>query len=197
MTVLGDIELVSRAADYACGAADTVSAELLSRPTPCSRWNLQMLLRHTCESVAALHEGLTTGRVALFPPSGNQQPSDLTCLLRERLSMLVEQWSVTDGGRAVTVAGQDITVPVMAGVAALEIAVHGWDIAQTGGDERSIPADLARELLCIAAELLSDDNRHPLFAPAIPAAETTCPGDELLAFLGRRPGPVGALEVRK
>jgi uncharacterized protein (TIGR03086 family) len=187
MTTAADVQLLSRAADYALDAADTITADLWPRPTPCVRWNLQMLLRHTCESVAAVHEGLATGRVALFPHPDDHPPADLTCLLRTRLSMLIDEWSTTTGGHVVAIADHDVAISVMASAAALEIAVHGWDIAQAGGHERSIPPELAGDLLPVAARLLADDNRHPLFGPPVPLAETACPGDQLVAFLGRRP----------
>jgi hypothetical protein len=42
---------------YALGAALAVTPELLSRPTPRGEWDLRMLLRHACESLAAFGEG--------------------------------------------------------------------------------------------------------------------------------------------
>jgi uncharacterized protein (TIGR03086 family) len=182
-----DVNLLSRAADYALAAAETITPDLWSRPTPCSRWNLHMLLRHACESVTALHEGLATGRVALFPHFDDDAPADLTQLLRLRVSTLVDEWSDPAGSRVILIADQHLAISVMAGVAALEIAVHGWDIARTSGHARSIPPDLAEDLLAVATRLLADGNRHPLFAPPIPQGETADPGDSLVAFLGRSP----------
>ena len=182
----GDVGLLSRAADYALAAAETVTPELWARPTPCARWDLQMLLRHACESVAALHQGLLTGRVALFSAPDDHSPLDLTELFGTRLAALVDEWPDTDASRVVDIADRGIAISAMAGAAALEIAVHGWDIAQASGHPRSIPPDLATRLHAIAARLIDDANRYPLFAPPIPLAEGTGPGEELLAFLGRR-----------
>jgi uncharacterized protein (TIGR03086 family) len=188
-----DVNLLSRAADYALAAAETITPDLWSRPTPCSRWNLHMLVRHACESVTALHEGLATGRIALFPRSGDDAPADLTQLLRLRVSTLVDEWSDPTRSQVVLIADQDLAISVLAGVAALEIAVHGWDIAQTSGNPRSIPPDLAEDLLAVATRLLADGNRHPLFAPPIPPGEAADPCDSLVAFLGRSPEAVGTM----
>jgi hypothetical protein len=73
----------------------------------------------------------------------------------------------------------------MAGAAALEIAVHGWDVSQACGHHRPIPRDLAVDLLVISALLVPDGNRHPLFAAPVFVAETAGPSERLIAFLGR------------
>jgi hypothetical protein len=47
--------LLDRAVSYAVSAVGDVTPALLPRPTPCRGWNLEMLLSHACESLAALH----------------------------------------------------------------------------------------------------------------------------------------------
>ena len=44
-----------------------VTPEIWPRPTPCRDWDLRMLLRHACESLAAFGEGIEAGRVGLDP----------------------------------------------------------------------------------------------------------------------------------
>src|SRR6266851_398423 len=60
-------QLLEPSIGYALGVALAVTPELLSRPTPCPEWDLRMLLRHACESLAAFGEGIKTGRVGLDP----------------------------------------------------------------------------------------------------------------------------------
>ena len=69
LTANSDVGLLRRAVNYTLSSVDAVSPDLLSRPTPCSQWDLQMLLEHANESIAALHEGLDSGQVGMFSPS--------------------------------------------------------------------------------------------------------------------------------
>ena len=60
-------QLLEPSIGYALGVVLAVTPELLSRPTPCSEWDLRMLLRHASESLAAFGEGIKTGHVGLNP----------------------------------------------------------------------------------------------------------------------------------
>jgi hypothetical protein len=72
-------------------------------------------------------------------------------------------------------------------VGAVEIAVHGWDVARACGYNRSIPAPLAEEMLWLAAVLVTDDDRPARFAPPVALSPLASPGARLVAFLGREP----------
>ena len=61
------IRLLESATGYALAAAAAVTPEFLSRPTPCRDWDLRMLLRHACESLAAIHEGIDAGYIDRYP----------------------------------------------------------------------------------------------------------------------------------
>jgi uncharacterized protein (TIGR03086 family) len=187
----GGVELLQRAIGYALGATHAVTPECMSRPTPCRGWDLHMLLRHVCESVAALQEGLDTGRVALCPVADDETAADPTGIFRARAIRLLDAW--TDAARHrrdIDIADQQLADTVMAGAGALEIAVHGWDIWQTCGHQQPIPLDLAVELLTIASLFVPETNRHPLFAAPVAVSLTAEPSDRLLAFLGRDVGGV-------
>jgi uncharacterized protein (TIGR03086 family) len=181
------VALLRPAVGYTLRALDTVTPELLARPTPCSKWNLQMLLRHTSASVATLQEGLGCGRIGLFPEeeladTAAANPAGAT---RVRLRRLLDDWISANDAQIIAVADHRIPLSLMTAAAALEIAVHGWDIYQASGQNRPIPAGLAADLLATALQLVTDENRHHLFAEPIPTAESAGPGEQLLAFLGR------------
>jgi len=142
--------MLRRAVDYALTAVDTVTSDVLSQPTPCSKWSLRMLLSHACESVAAFQQGLASGRVRLFPTEDDDTASDLTCCLRVRLTQLCDEWTATSDGRTIAVADHRIPQSLVAAAAALEIGVHGWDVFQASGHHRPIPPDLAARLLAIS-----------------------------------------------
>jgi uncharacterized protein (TIGR03086 family) len=175
----GGVELLQRAIRYALRATHAVTPECLSRPTPCQGWDLRMLLRHVCESVAALQEGLDTGRVALCPGSDDEAAADPTAIFRARAIRLLDAWTnAARHGRDIDIADQQLADTVMAGAGALE----------TCGHQQPIPLDLAVELLAIASLLVPETNRHPLFAAPVAVPRTAEPSERLLAFLGRDVG---------
>jgi hypothetical protein len=68
--------------------------------------------------------------------------------------------------------------------AALEIAVHGWDVGQATGHPRDLPDGLALALLPVARVVVGAEDRPGRFAPPLPPAPGT-PSAELLHYLGR------------
>ncbi len=69
--------------------------------------------------------------------------------------------------------------------AALEIAVHGWDVAQATGGRHHLPDDLGRALLPVAQAVVTPEDRPARFAvPQVPARDMG-PSAQLLGFLGR------------
>jgi len=189
------IPVLERAAGYALEAASGVTPELLGLPTPCRGWNLGMLLTHADESLAALHEGIGAGSVALVGSA--PVAADPVATFRERVTSLLRVSHASraglapgdDGGdRVITIAGRPMTLRTLTAVAALELAVHGWDVSAACGHRLPIPPALATDLLELSWLLVPPAGRYPLFAPPVPVPGDASPGDRLTAFLGRRPG---------
>jgi uncharacterized protein (TIGR03086 family) len=185
----GAARLLEPSISYALGVVPAVTPELLPRPTPCGEWDLRMLLRHASESLAACGEGIETGRVGLDPAAEDGDlAADPTRAFRDRACQLLDAWTSPGHQRqAIEIAGCPLAASVMAAAAALEVAVHGWDINQACGQRRPIPRALATSLLAIAPVLVPRAGRHPLFAPPVTVPATTGPSDQLAAFLGRAP----------
>ena len=175
---------------YALGVVLAISPELLSRPTPCQEWDLRMLLRHACESLAAVDEGTRAGRVGLAPAEEDADvvgdPARAFCI---RAGALLDTWT---GQRepltVMDIAGCPLSGNLMASAVALELAVHGWDISQACGRGEPIPPLLAVDLLLTAPLLVPAEDRYPLFAAPVAIAAMASPSDRLAAFLGRAPG---------
>ena len=179
------VDLVRRAACYALATLDEVSPALLTRPTPCGEWDLRMLLVHASESVSAIDEGVVGGRVGLYA-AGCVDADDPTAGFRASVSQLLADWVRLERcPYAIEIADHVIVAPALAGVAAVEIAVHGWDISQASGQRRPIPADLAADLLAVSEYLVPDTNRHPLFADPVTVSASAGSSERLLAYLGR------------
>jgi uncharacterized protein (TIGR03086 family) len=181
--------LVEPSISYALGAVVAITPELLSRRTPCRDWDLRMLLRHASESLATIAEGLETGRVGLDPSTEDGDlAADPARAFRDRAGRLLDAWtSPGRQGQVIEIAGCPLEASVMAGAAALEVAVHGWDISRATGQRQPIPLALATGLLAMAPLLVPRAGRHPLFAAPVTVPATACPSDQLAAFLGRAP----------
>ncbi|MGI5163106.1 TIGR03086 family metal-binding protein [Spirillospora sp. CA-253888] len=184
-------ELLERSIAYALVALQPVTPGALARPTPCTGWDLGMLLAHFSDSLAALHEAVDAGTVG--PPAGAAPPpwDDPAAGCRAAAGRLVGAWTAAGRqDRLVTVGGCALRAGVVAGTGAIEIAVHGWDVARALGERRAIPPSLAARLLRLAPALVTEENRDRLFAPETAPPEDAPAGDRLLAFLGRDPGLV-------
>jgi uncharacterized protein (TIGR03086 family) len=181
--------LLEPSISYALRAVVAVTPELLSSPTPCQQWDLRMLLRHASESLAAIAEGIETGRVGLDPAAEHGDlAADPARAFRDRAGRLLDAWTSPGHQRQVVdIAGCPLAASVMAGAAALEVAVHGWDISRACGQRQPIPRALATSLLAIAPVLVPRAGRHPLFAAPVTVPATAGPSDQLAAFLGRAP----------
>ena len=183
--------LLEPSVTYAVGVVLAVTPELLSRPTPCRGWDLRMLLRHACESLAAVDEGIGTGRVGLDPAAEDDDlVADPARAFRDRAGQLLDAWTSSGHQRQVIeIVDCPLAASVMTAAAALEIAVHGWDISRASGQRQPIPRALATSLLVIAPALVPRAGRHPLFAAPVTVPATAGPSDRLAAFLGRSPRP--------
>ncbi len=181
----GGVELLERAIGYTRGALALVTPEDLSRPTPCTGWDLRRLLGHMNDSLALLEEAGSAHRVCLAVVPDD--PADPVPGLRARACQLLATWSASTGPGQVSVDGRPLTTPVLTSAGALEIAVHGWDVAVTCGVRRPLPDALAAALLRVAPLLVTGEDRPGRFGVPLPAPAGAGPGDRLLAFLGRDP----------
>jgi uncharacterized protein (TIGR03086 family) len=119
---------------------------------------------------------------------GDDSIADPVSTLRVRAVRLLRSCgALRDSTRQVAIGAVDFSSDMVAGVGAIEVAVHAWDIAQASGAPRPIPPALAAELLKISHMAVPESGRHPLFAEAVEPPPSADSSDRLVAFLGRRP----------
>jgi uncharacterized protein (TIGR03086 family) len=177
--------LLGQAIGYALASARLITPGQLAGPTPCARWDLRMLLSHAAESAVALAEGLGGGAVALRPAPPPAPGGELDALRAGCARLLAA--AAVPGGPRIAVADRELPAGILACAGAIELAVHGWDIAAACGAPRPIPPALARALLPAAPLLVGGGTRDGLFAAPVTVPGTVAPGDRLVAFLGRPP----------
>ena len=152
----------------------------LSRPTPCRHWDLGTLLAHMEDALDAFAEG-AEGAVSLDPTVPAETRA---AALRRKACDLLGAWS-RQPPPVVSIGGQELPTAVVAAAAALEITVHGWDVAQALGRPATIPPALARPLHDLAAGMVDPADRGHRFGAPHPVGAGEDPEVRLLAFLGR------------
>ncbi|MDI1461173.1 hypothetical protein QEZ54_09365 [Catellatospora sp. KI3] len=75
---------------------------------------------------------------------------------------------------------------IAAGAAALDAAVHAWDIAVAVGAASPLSDQAAAQLLAVAREIVEPLRAYGAYAPELPVAAAADPVEALLAYLGRR-----------
>ncbi|AWZ11649.1 TIGR03086 family metal-binding protein [Streptomyces sp. ICC1] len=175
-------------------AVDGIPADGLHRPTPCDQWNVGQVLQHAAGDQLAYAARLTGGPGPAedpFAPTGalSAAPAEL---LEPALAAAAEAFAgVAPGTAEVAVPLPPFTAPAetAVGAAALDAAVHAWDIAVATGQDSPLTPALAAALRP-SAEVLAEPLRGFAYAPALASAPgpDADPAGSLLAFLGRRPG---------
>jgi uncharacterized protein (TIGR03086 family) len=189
--------LMERAVRYGLSSLEAITPAVLFDQTPCTEWNLLALLEHVTESLTALAEGPCAGRITrtsaavdetLVPFSwADECVEDMVADVRSRAEALLRDW------RRMPTPIDDFVIndaPIPIGaveiIAAIEIAVHGWDIFETCRTPSPVPVHLALELLRLSPMVVVESVRPGLFAAPIDICPLASPSDRLVAFLGRR-----------
>src|SRR5690606_36865899 len=126
--------LLEGAVGFALASVQAVTPEMMPRRTPCASWDLEMLLLHLYDSLTALHEGAASGRVALErpPPGGDGDPVSSVRVSAVRLLR------ATGAPARVEVGDRGLGHDLIAAAGAVEVAVHGWVVAQASGERRPV-----------------------------------------------------------
>ena len=133
--LIGAVGLFERAIGYTRSNLGYVTSTAMACPTPCAGWDLGDLLRHMDDALIALQEAADIGYVGLQPRT-DDPAVDIVAALRARACALLGAWVGRDGDGPVSVAGSPVPADVLASTGALEVAVHGWDVARACGHER-------------------------------------------------------------
>lgn len=185
--VAGTTALLERAIGYARGSLGLVAPDQLARPTPCTDWDLLALLAHLADSVEALHEAVTRGRVRLRGGGGSNPLGvpDPVSRLRTSACALLGEWARLEQDRVVAVGGARLSLGTVATAGALEICVHGWDVQVACGGLAPVPDPLAADLLARGAALVAASGGERWFRPPVVVPRSAAPGVRLLALTGR------------
>ena len=158
----------------------------LTAPTPCRDWDLGQLLAHMEDALEALGEAAALGRVRVSDLGQRPDPGRTIDRIVQRACATRAAWLHRLTSAPVGVGDLSLGRDTLAMVGALEITVHGWDVAQAVGSNRRIPEDLAVRLYDAALAVVTPDERGTRFAEAVLVSADAPISTRLLAHLGRR-----------
>jgi uncharacterized protein (TIGR03086 family) len=183
------LELLGAGVSYALTSSRLATPQLLSCPTPCAGWDLGVLVHHVSDSVSVLHEAIAAGYIGSGPAPGGEGPGPdpVSGLCLQGTRLLAACAAAGPADHLVALGDRDLAARMVIAAGAIEITVHGWDISVACGSHRPVPPGLAALLLPIAPLFIPPGTRPGLFADPVPVPGQACPGDQLVAFLGRQP----------
>jgi len=150
------------------------------KPTPCAEFTAHDVGQHLLDSIGQL--GALAGGSVVNPEHGS---------LENRVSVMAAQaidaWRVVDLDGTVPGPGGDMPASFAAGILPLELALHGWDLAQASGQDVHISDELVGYLQTVAGSVVPASRRNGTFGPEVPADDNATPVDRLAAFAGRTP----------
>jgi uncharacterized protein (TIGR03086 family) len=73
------------------------------------------------------------------------------------------------------------------GIAFSDQLLHGWDLAKATGQDSTLDAALAEDVLAFARQTITDASRAPRIGPEVVVASGAPITDQLVGYLGRRP----------
>ncbi|AYY14571.1 TIGR03086 family protein [Actinobacteria bacterium YIM 96077] len=183
------VALLERAMSYALGVLSRVGPEHMGSSTPCRSWDLRDLLLHVDDSLAALGEAVDGGATNATGGKAGAvaTPGGTVTAVRERACTLLGTLSAPERSTYAVVGDQPVSSGLVAVTGAVEVAVHGWDVARTCGVDHPVPVALSEELCEFVPSLVSRADRVTRFAPPVELPPGADPCARLVAFLGRNP----------
>ena len=157
-----------------------ITADDLSRPTPCTEYTVGEVGQHVVRSM-----------ILLASVAGEPLDSPLTGTLEGDVAAATEgalgAWRRRGLEGSVAVGRSILPASLAAEIIPLELLVHGWDIARATGRDIEVPAEVAGYVLGRARELITEDKRGRSFATEVPAGPEASLLQRLIAFTGRAP----------
>ena len=157
-----------------------LTADDLSRPTPCREYTVGEVGQHVVRSMVLL---ASVAGEQIETPAGGPLERDVAATAEAALAA----WERRGLDGSVAVGRSTVQARLAVQIIPLELLVHGWDIARATGREIDVPLQVAGYVLDHARLLITEDKRGRSFATEVPAGPRATALQRLIAFTGRVP----------
>jgi uncharacterized protein (TIGR03086 family) len=180
------LEQLDQAAAALTTVARGVKEDQLSRPTPCSEWDVQALMNHAIGSFAYFQASATGVKPAESQPAQPAGLNETVEQLTQAAAAVATAWK-TPGAleRKSQSPMGELPGSFMANISLTEMVVHGWDLARATGQKLPVSNEIAQSMLQAAHANLKPEMRQTAFGPEQQAAAGAPALDQLAAFMGR------------
>jgi uncharacterized protein (TIGR03086 family) len=159
-----------------------ISRDDMSRPTPCTEFDVAALTEHLLSSITTL--GGAAG--ADFPATDTGDAVDRQLIMAARPAL--DAWHRRGLEGTVSVGPGEFPAKSAVAILSLEFLVHGWDYAQAVGRDLEVPDTLAGYVLEAAKGIITPEGRKAVgFDQPIEIGGSASDFEQLLAFTGRQP----------
>src|SRR5437763_5493468 len=171
------------------GTVAGVPADTWRRPTPCAEWDATQVLQHAAldqGAWAAVVSGTQPSGENPFAPSGQLDGPPLV-YVEAALEASAPAWAAVsaDGGPVPTPLPSGPMPPAdAAAAAALDAAIHAWDIAMGTGQVSPLTPGLARALTPVARNIVEPLRQYGVYAAALEPGAGADDAAALLSYLG-------------
>lgn len=180
------VERIERATAFASGKVGAVTPADLTKPTPCTDFDVSALLNHMLGGLAMLTTAAGGGKAQM--PEGDQFGSDPGAVYDERRSLLLT--ALQDQGvldRTWEMPFGPMAGETMADIAFMEHLAHAWDLATATGQDTTLPPDLVAECVEVVTPMDTMLRIPGVCAAAVSVPDGATAQDKLIGFLGRTP----------
>jgi uncharacterized protein (TIGR03086 family) len=172
------LDLYERATAWSASKIPAAT-DSLDTTTPCDQWDVRALLNHMLDSqqwFAQAPQGGGSPGPAPTPPDlvGDDPVAQYEAARQATLAAYGDPQVLEKHGTTL-------------GIGFVDQLVHGWDLARATGQDATMPTDLAEAAFGMINGRMTDEQRGPMFKPAVPVADDASAQEKLLGYGGRQP----------
>lgn len=185
------LDMYRNGLDFFSGVVEAVPAAAWDRASPCAGWTARDVLGHVGTATAMGAAILTAEPIAVTPadpPGGAITGDPVSWWARLDADARAAAATADDLDRVVDSPMGPRTVREGLSFPAVDLFIHGWDLAATAGNSVEIPPEAIAFTEAMFAHIPDEVSRRPgVFGPKRGAARDATPTAALIAFTGRDP----------